>query len=130
MTATVHSNADQESRRVLIVEDHPDSRDTLRMVIEGWGHEVEVASDGAAGLQKVLDWHPDAAVVDIGLPVLDGYELAKEVRAKVGSKVRLIALSGYSQPQDRHRAAEAGFNVYLTKPADLDCLSQLLVTTR
>jgi CheY-like chemotaxis protein len=124
-TPCPHS-ADDSPRRVLIVEDSPDNRETLRLVVEGWGHEVDVAPDGGAGLEKALAWQPDAAIVDIGLPVLDGYELARRLRTRLGARPVLIALSGYSQPEDRRRAMAAGFNAYFTKPADLDRLSKML----
>lgn len=113
-------------RRVLLVEDNPDSRDTLRALLEAWGHRVEVAADGAAGLEKALGWRPDVAVVDIGLPLLDGYGVARGVRKVMRDGVFLIALTGFAQPDDRRRAFEAGFNVHMAKPADFDVLAQLL----
>jgi CheY-like chemotaxis protein len=114
------------SRRVLIVEDNADSRETLKMVLEGWGHDVEVAGDGAAGLDKAKSWGPEIAVVDIGLPVIDGYEFARRVRCSLATPIYLIALTGYCQPEDRRRALEAGFDSYFTKPADLEKLSHLI----
>lgn len=113
-------------RRVLLVEDNPDSRDTLRILLEAWGCRVEVAADGAAGLEKAIDWRPDVAVVDIGLPLLDGYGVARGVREALHDGVLLIALTGFAQPDDRRLAFEAGFNVHMAKPADFDLLAQLL----
>jgi CheY-like chemotaxis protein len=123
MFATADARA---SRRVLIIEDNPDGRETLRILLELWGYEVEATGDGAEGVRKALDWRPGAAVVDIGLPGLDGYEVARRVRAALARKVCLIALTGYGQPEDRRRALQAGFDAYLIKPADLDQLSHLL----
>ena len=115
-------------RRVLVVEDHPDTRESLRTLLRGWGHEVEVAGDGAQGLAKALGWRPEVAVLDIGLPRLDGYEVARRVRPAVGGEVRLIALTGYGAAEDRQRAFAAGFDHHLTKPADPEELRRLVAT--
>jgi CheY-like chemotaxis protein len=115
-------------RRVLVVEDHPDTRESLRTLLRAWGHEVEVAGDGAQGLAKALGWRPEVAVLDIGLPRLDGYEVARRVRPAVGGEVRLIALTGYGAAEDRQRAFAAGFDHHLTKPADPDELRRLVAT--
>ena len=115
-------------RRVLVVEDHPDTRESLRSLLRGWGHEVEVAGDGAQGLAKALGWRPEVAVLDIGLPRLDGYEVARRVRPAVGGEVRLIALTGYGAAEDRQRAFAAGFDHHLTKPADPEELRRLVAT--
>jgi two-component system, sensor histidine kinase len=114
------------SRRILLVEDNPDSRDTLRTILRLWGHQVEVAEDGRTGVQMALAWKPDIGILDIGLPVLDGYQVAERLRAVLKDQIFLIALTGYSQPQDRQRAFTAGFDVHLTKPADLDELARLV----
>jgi CheY-like chemotaxis protein len=112
--------------RVLLVEDNADSRETLAIILRAWGHDVAVAADGQQGLDTGLSHRPDAAVVDIGLPVLDGYEVARGLRAALGDRLLLIALTGYAAAQDRRRALEAGFNVHMAKPADLDELQRLL----
>ena len=114
------------SRRILVVEDNPDSRETLRTLLELWGHHVEVAGDGRQGVEKALDWRPEVAVVDIGLPLLDGYEVARRVRAALGRSIFLIALTGYGQPHDHRRAFEAGFDAHLVKPAKLEAIQDLL----
>jgi CheY-like chemotaxis protein len=111
---------------VLIIEDSPDSREALRILLSLWGHEVRVAPDGLQGVQQAVAWRPDVAVVDIGLPLLDGYQVARQVRATLGDGIRLIALTAYSQPEDRRQAFEAGFDFHLGKPADLEELSGLL----
>ncbi len=124
---TSHGNRSAgPARRVLVVEDNPDSRETLRILLKLWGHQVEVAEDGAAGVEKALGWQPEVAVVDIGLPKMDGYQVAREVRAALQDRVFLIALTGYSQYQDRQQALDAGFDVHMTKPADLEQLSYFL----
>jgi signal transduction histidine kinase/CheY-like chemotaxis protein len=105
--------------RVLVVEDNADGRETLRDLLEMWGHEVEVAEDGPAGLRRLLASPPDVAIVDIGLPGLDGYELARQVRGLLdGSRPRLIAMTGYGQPEDQQRALDAGFDTHLVKPVE------------
>jgi CheY-like chemotaxis protein len=108
--------------RVLIIEDNRDSRESLCWLLELAGFEVRVAADGLEGLQAALRWLPEAAVVDIGLPLLDGYEVARRVRATVGDAVRLVALTGYGQPSDRQQALEAGFDLHLVKPAEAEVL--------
>ena len=114
------------SCRVLLVEDNPDSRETLRAVLQAWGHTVQAVGDGTAGVATGLAWRPEAAVLDIGLPGLDGYQVARRLRAEFGCRLFLIALTGYSQESDRRRAFDAGFDVHMAKPADLDHLSRLL----
>jgi CheY-like chemotaxis protein len=111
---------------VLLIEDNPDGREMLRLLLELWGHEVRVAADGLLGVQQALAWRPEVAVVDIGLPLLDGYEVARRVRTALGEGVRLIALTAYSRPEDRSQAFAAGFDFHLGKPADPEELSRLL----
>jgi CheY-like chemotaxis protein len=112
--------------RVLVVEDNSDVRDSLRVLLEVWGYQVQEAADGQDGVQKALQWHPQVAVVDIGLPILDGYELARRVKRDPDSHTQLIALTAYGRPQDRHLALAAGFSHHLTKPADPNELHRLL----
>jgi CheY-like chemotaxis protein len=107
------------------VEDNPDCRVTLQLFLSWMGHVVEVAGDGLRGVHKALAWRPDVVIVDIGIPVLDGYEVARRVRAALGDRALLVALTEYDQPEDRGRAGEAGFDVYLAKPAspeEIACL--------
>ena len=113
-------------RRVLIVEDHPDARESLRLLLECWGHQVEVAADGLRGIQVALAWKPEVAIVDIGLPLLDGYEVARQLRAALDAPIRLIALTAYRTPEDIRRAHEAGFDIHLAKPADPGEIRHLL----
>ncbi len=114
------------ARRVLVVEDHPDGREMLRFLIQVWGHDVQVADDGPDGVQAALAWRPDVAIVDIGLPGLNGFEVALQVRAALHGRITLIALTAYCQPEDRRRAFEAGFDHFLAKPADPVELARLV----
>jgi CheY-like chemotaxis protein len=116
--------------RVLVVEDNPDARETLCFLLTLRGFQVEEAGDGQEGLHKGLAWQPAAAVVDIGLPLLDGYEVARRLRHALETRILLIALTGYGQPEDRQRALAAGFDHHLTKPADPDELLRLLRASR
>ena len=120
--------AGHSSRRVLLIEDNPDGRETLRMVLELWGHRVEVAEDGLEGVHKALTWRPETAIVDIGLPGLDGYEVARRLRRELVPEPVLLAVTGHNEEEDRRRSQEAGFDSHLVKPLDLDKLTELLAT--
>jgi len=114
--------------KVLIVEDNEDSRELLAAILTQRGYEVATAEDGQSGIDGALAERPQVLLVDIGLPGIDGYGLAREVRRKLGDDVYLVALTGYGQPQDRSRAIDAGFDVHLTKPVDIDALERLLAS--
>ncbi len=103
-------------RRVLVVEDNRDSRDSLRLMLQLWGHEVTTAADGVEGVAKALAERPEIVLSDIGLPGHDGYEVARRIRAALSSEVVLVAMTGFGLPHDRQRALEAGFDRYLVKP--------------
>jgi signal transduction histidine kinase/CheY-like chemotaxis protein len=120
------ANAHAAPRRIAIVEDNADVRDLLRLKLRRLGHDVVDAGDGVEGLRVVLEKRPDLALVDLGLPGIDGFELAKEVREKLGPDVVLVAVSGFGQPEDKRRALEAGFDEHLTKPADVKDIENLL----
>jgi signal transduction histidine kinase/DNA-binding response OmpR family regulator len=113
------------SLRVAVIEDNKDIRDTLRELLRLRGHEVVEAEDGPGGVQLVLTREPDVALVDIGLPGLDGYEVAARLRGAAG-RTRLVALTGYGGEEDRKRATRAGFDAHLVKPVDFQDLSRLL----
>jgi CheY-like chemotaxis protein len=117
-----------QGRSIMIVEDNADARDALRLLLELDGHTVEAAADGAEALELATARDPDIALVDIGLPGIDGYEVARRLRQGHGKRPLLIALTGYGQPEDRRRATEAGFDALLVKPVDPTALSDLLVT--
>ncbi len=108
-----------EARRVVLVEDNQDLRESLRELLEMRGLQVVEARDGIEGLALILDTKPDIALVDISLPGLDGYELARRVRSALGASVHLIAMTGYRRDGDRHSARSAGFDSHLAKPIDI-----------
>jgi signal transduction histidine kinase/ActR/RegA family two-component response regulator len=118
------------ARDILIVEDNDDARETLRILLEMEGHRVETAGDGLAGLEKALALQPEVALIDVGLPKLDGYEVARRLRATAGIRQPfLVALTGYGLPEDRQRAFDAGFDAHVVKPVDRDTLSEVLATS-
>jgi CheY-like chemotaxis protein len=111
------------NRSVLVVEDNPDGRDSLCTFLGLLGHRVDAAVDGEEGVEKGLSQQPEVAVIDIGLPRMDGYEVAVRLRAAMGRNILLIAHTGYGQPEDVKRGADAGFDAYFVKPANLHELS-------
>ncbi|HYG61140.1 MAG TPA: ATP-binding protein [Thermoanaerobaculia bacterium] len=112
---------------VLVIEDNPDGRESMRDLLEIWGHRVDLAENGVTGLEKALATQPDVALVDIGLPGMDGNEVARRIRSVYdGNQMALIAMTGYGQPEDRRRALQAGFDSYLVKPVDPAELARLL----
>jgi signal transduction histidine kinase/DNA-binding response OmpR family regulator len=112
------------SLKIAVIEDNVDIRDTVRDLLELAGHHVRVAADGPAGVQLLIAEQPDVALVDIGLPGLDGYEVARQVRGVCAT--RLVALTGYGGHGDRERAAAAGFDAHLVKPVELEELAEVL----
>jgi len=120
--------ADQQvSLRVLVADDNRDAADSLQRVLALYGHEVRVAYDGSTALELGQQFRPRVAVLDIGMPGADGYEVARTFRRKLGSEVKLVALTGWGQEADRRRALEAGFDHHLTKPVDPGTLNDLLL---
>jgi CheY-like chemotaxis protein/anti-sigma regulatory factor (Ser/Thr protein kinase) len=113
---------------VVLVEDNRDARESLGMLLTADGHAVYTAVDGIQGLNQILDIEPDAAIVDIDLPGMDGYEIARRVRAAGHGGMLLIAHSGYGQAEDVLRAHEAGFDDHLVKPVDMQKLRRLLAS--
>jgi two-component system CheB/CheR fusion protein len=114
-------------RRVLVVEDNPDAAESLALLLRAAGHEVRVAADGPAALEAAAAFRPQVVLLDIGLPKMDGYEVARRLRRGAGRDgLLLVALSGYGQEEDRRRSRAAGFDAHLVKPADLDALQELL----
>jgi signal transduction histidine kinase/ActR/RegA family two-component response regulator len=113
--------------RILIVDDNVDAAESLGMLLVAEGHQPRVAHDGPSALKAAQEFRPDVVVLDIGLPRMDGYEVARRLRAQPEmAEALLIALTGYGQDDDRRRCQEAGFNVHLVKPADLDVLRNAL----
>lgn len=114
-------------RRILVVEDNADFQELLAMSATSWGHEVDTASDGEEGLTRILTTQPDLALVDIGLPGLDGLEVARRVRAdKRGAEVALVALTGYGSREQRAEALQCGFDCVLVKPVEPAVLQKVL----
>jgi NO-binding membrane sensor protein with MHYT domain/CheY-like chemotaxis protein len=113
------------ARRVVIVEDSEDARVSLQRILEHEGHTVHTAADGPSGFDVIEHLRPDVALIDIGLPGLDGYRLAEQLRSK-GLRTYLIALTGYGLAEDRSRAHDSGFDAHLTKPPPMDRLLALV----
>jgi CheY-like chemotaxis protein len=118
-----------ERRRILIIEDNLAAGRSLRVLLSQTGHTVDLAHNGPEGIQTARRFRPDVVLCDIGLPGLDGYEVARLLRQEPASHgIYLIAVSGYGQEVDQLRALNEGFDAYLTKPIDLKKLDQLLTT--
>ena len=117
---------EQRSRRILVIEDGDDIRVALKAALEQMGHEVLDSADGVTGAETAIRHAPEVVLVDIGLPALDGYEVARRIRAARGGHVLLVALTGYGQPEDRRSALAAGFDVHLTKPVELETLAAVI----
>ena len=115
-------------RRILVVDDNKDSAESLATLLELIGHEVHTAHDGLEAVDAAAKLEPDVILLDIGLPRLNGYEAARRIRQqrRRGSTLKLVALSGWGQEEDRRRSEAAGFDAHLVKPVDLDALSNLL----
>jgi len=115
--------------RVLVVEDNPDAAEGLRMLLEILGHQVHVGFDGGGALALAREERPDVMLVDIGLPGIDGYEVARRVRAEPNlASIALVALTGYGRDEDRARALAAGFDHHLTKPVEPEALTRLVAS--
>jgi CheY-like chemotaxis protein len=119
-------------RRVLVVDDNPGAAGLLAVLLTELGaQEVETAQDGPSALQKIREWHPEIVLLDIGIPGMDGYQVAKAVRDMPGlDDVTLIALTGYGRDEDRRRSREAGFDLHLVKPVTSEELEQVLTEPR
>jgi CheY-like chemotaxis protein/two-component sensor histidine kinase len=103
---------------VLVVDDHGDVAESLAMLLRLWGHEVHTAPDGLSGLKAARGHRPQVVLLDIGLPGMDGYEVARRLREEFGPGMQLVALTGYGQEEDRQKSQAAGFDAHLVKPAD------------
>ncbi len=126
-TATIlNARKAEAGRRILIVEDNNDVRESLRLVLEMAGHKILEADSGLSGVASAIANRPDVALIDIGLPGIDRYEVARRIRsASEAHGMLLIALTGYGLPEDRVRAEDAGFDAHLVKPVDLNRLDEL-----
>jgi two-component system CheB/CheR fusion protein len=130
-TATGIHRAEGESgppqRRILVVDDNVDSAESLAMVLRVTGHQVRTAHDGATALEVAGEFLPEIVLLDIGLPQMDGYEVARRLRARYPDReIVIVALTGYGQDDDRRRSREAGFDHHLVKPVQPAVLKPLL----
>jgi CheY-like chemotaxis protein len=115
------------ARSILVVDDNTDAADMLALILESLGHTVRVAHDGYHALRALDEMSFDVAILDIGLPIMDGYELARRMRSNpTCCGTHLIAHSGYGQPSDRERSARAGFDAHLVKPSSIDALEDVI----
>ena len=114
-------------RRILIVDDNRDAAISLGMLLELSGYEIETAYDGSASIDAAARFQPQVILLDIGLPGLDGYEVARRMRSEPwGKQATLVAVTGWGQAEDRERSKAAGFDAHLVKPVDHDALVKLL----
>jgi len=114
-------------RRLLVVDDNKDAAESMSMLLEMWGHEVAFAYDGPSALETAERWQPQAVFLDIGLPGMDGYEVAARLRALPQARdAVLIAITGYGQEDDRLRSRQAGIDHHLVKPVAPDALRNLI----
>lgn len=114
-------------RRVLVIEDNEDTAEALQIALELEGHEVAVTHEGQDAVTKAAEKKPDLVICDLGLPGLDGFEVARALRSQPETaRAYMVALSGYALPDDRRRARDAGFDEHLAKPVDLKALLKLL----
>jgi CheY-like chemotaxis protein len=113
-------------RRVLVVDDNLDSADTMAELVRLWGFDVRTAHDGPAALECARSFRPNVILLDVGLPGMDGYELARRLRAEGLAGDLLVSVTGYGQEEDRREAEDAGFDHHLTKPVNPDTLLRLV----
>ena len=125
--ARVASGPDGAGVRVLVADDNRDAADSLARILAAYGHDVRVAYDGHAAIEECRRFVPHVAVLDVGMPGADGYQVARTLRSGDASRPKLIALTGWGQQQDRSRALGAGFDHHLTKPADPQAVHELIV---
>ena len=112
--------------RVLVAEDSPDAAEMMSLMLGMKGHDVRVAADGEEAVAIGVAFEPQIAFVDIGMPRMDGFEVARRLRERLGRRVRLVALTGWGQDEDRRRSREAGFDHHLTKPPEPEVLDKLI----
>ena len=125
--ATAAHASSASARDILVIEDNDDARETLCILLQMSGHRVEMASEGVTGLEKALALQPEIVLVDVGLPRLDGYEIARRIRASRGLRQPfLVAITGYGASEDRQRALDAGFDVHVVKPVDPVALATIV----
>ena len=114
--------------RVMVCDDNVDGADTLGMLLRSQGHEVKVFYEGGTCLREALDWKPALAFLDIGMPDMTGYAVARQLRAKYGAEILLVAVTGYGTTEDRTVSFESGFDMHLVKPAQPDRIVSIAAT--
>lgn len=116
-------------RRILVVDDNQDAANTMALVLRMEGHDVRTCYEGATALTLAASWQPEVVLLDIGLPGMSGYDIARVIRSRdYGAEMFLVALTGLGQPDDRRRSQEAGFDAHLVKPVDSGQVEALLLT--
>jgi PAS domain S-box-containing protein len=126
-TAAAANGASKPARRLLVVDDNVDAAASQAALLRVLGHEVEVAYDGETALEKARSFRPEIVLLDLGMPGMDGYEVARRLRAsEAGRELKLVAQTGWAQEEDRRRTREAGFDAHLAKPVDVTLLQQVL----
>ena len=126
---TEKPEASSMARRILVVDDNADAADSLGVLLGIWGHDVEIAHNGIAALQVARKFDPELVFLDIGLPEMNGYEVARRLREEAGlARAKFIALSGYGTERDQRRSKEAGFDLHLVKPVDPRSLSSVIAS--
>lgn len=120
-------DTEHRPKRLMVIDDNKDAAESMSMLLELWGHEVMCAYDGQSALEAATTFQPDAVFLDIGLPGMDGYEIAERMRELPSvAKTVLVAITGYGQDEDRRRSREAGIDHHLIKPVAPETLHQLL----
>ncbi len=125
---TLQQRTSAAQQRILVVEDNEDARELRRALIEKMGHEVRTAMDGVSAIELAREFRPALVLLDIGLPQMDGYSLARKLREEHGSELVLAALTGYGQERDRRLSHEAGINHHLVKPVGLDAVREIIAS--
>jgi CheY-like chemotaxis protein len=118
--------AEPGSRRILVVDDNADAADSLGMLLQVRGDDVRIAYDGLEALATEGDFRPEVVLLDIGMPKLSGYDVARRIRKARGKLVLIVAITGWGQEEDRQRARDAGINYHFTKPVDFASLLQII----
>jgi DNA-binding response OmpR family regulator len=126
----VSAVAQPGTRRVLVVDDNQDAADSLAMLLAAYGDEVSTAYDGEQAVELDERHRPDIVLLDIGLPKMSGYDVARDIRRRRGPGVLIVAITGWGQEEDRQRSREAGFDHHFTKPVDLDGLMEVIERER
>src|SRR5688500_10246297 len=114
--------------RVLVCDDNVDGADTLGVLLRSHGHDVKVFYEGGTCLHEALEWKPAIAFLDIGMPDITGYAVARQLRAKYGAEIMLVAVTGYGTIEDRTVSFESGFDMHLLKPAQPDRIVSIAAT--